>query len=296
MREHKPDKQHDGPRPQATGDRQRDAAIARKLADRDPIVKAVRQEMCEQVGRAAQAISVGANLFQTAVRQRDEWGTEKTLHPDRAMQLAHGVVGHIEGKFKAALLSVSGIGSIIGSHASTAFGLVKGVIDKRIAAEGKLTVWKVADAVTAGLLEASVKVDRHLRVAVMQISPERIRSIGKVLDTAEAGAATDEDDSEERGNLGEGLRQWALTDLIGLPAGGLVAAEDLAISAFADFSAQVAAQGTAAEQVDAAQHALKHPGEARERVEGAEAQMGPEFQGELERDRTLKARVAGVRP
>jgi len=298
-REHKKDdaqgQEHDGPAQIQPRDPMQ-LALQRKLKERDPIVQGVRAELSTQADNAAQVLSLGANVFQMTVRGLDEAQLNEQLHPDKGATIAHTVIGQIEHKVKDGLVKVSGIGSDIAGKASTVFGLIKGTVEKRIAGEAKLTKLKLADIVSSTLVDSALKLGASLKAAIAQLPPEKILSIGKVLDAAEGGKDTDPDDSPERGNLGQGMRQWAMTELIGLPAGDLVAAEDIAVTAFTSFQSQVASAGTAAEQTDHAQHAMQHPNEPKERVQAAEAQMGPEFQKQMERDKTLRGRVDQVKP
>lgn len=270
--------------------------IAKKLRDRQTAFK-IRSELKAQVGKAAKAAELGGNLFQMMARGDDEKALQHELEPDVAGKIKDKVLDKIEEKLKSGLVAISGVGEHVAKHASTVFGVIKGAVDKRIKTEGKLTVLKLVDAIAAGVVDKSMEVEEALTTAVDKLSQDQILAVGKQLDAAEkeGDAAPDQDNSPERGDLGQGMREQAMSEIIGLPRGDLVAAEDVAMLAYNEFKASVRGVGTAAEQVDGAQHAIAHPGETKDKLAGAEEKMGPEFQKNLEKDKTLRARTAEVR-
>lgn len=271
------------------------AALARRLHERQRW-EPMRAELREHASQAVQAVLTGANLFQMAVRGLGEAALRKQLEPDVAGKVAHKAVDHLLGKLKSGLVAATDIGTHLVSHASTVFGTIKGTVDARVKTERALNLLEVADHVTAAVQDQAIVLERALRGAVDALSPDQLAAIAGLMNAAELSAPLDPDDSEERGDLRQGLRTHALTERVGMPAGDKVAAEEIATDAFAAFQVEVAASGTAAEHTDAIKHRLAHPDEDRQRVRAAEERMGPEYQHELARDRTLRGRVKAVLP
>lgn len=104
-----------------------------------------------------------------------------------------------------------------------------------------------------------------------------------------------EDGEESGGNLEDGMKAWAMTDLVGLPKGGGVATEEYALQAYSEFKAEVRSTAmTAVEAGKDIQHRLSNPSEALDKLEDAKGKMGPKFREAIERDRIMDRRVAST--
>lgn len=255
----------------------------------------VRRELRAHAQRAAKAVLLGGNLFQMMVRGDGEAALHKQLAPDLAGKITDKVLDKVVGKLRDGLVAVADLGEGVASRALAVFGAVKGAVDKRVQLEGQLTVLELADHVSAALVDRAAELEAQLGEAVDALPVDRLLAIGQFVDDQALGGALrardDGGDSPERGRLSDGMRDQAM-QVLGLPAGDTVAAEEVALVAYGAFQSEVRGAGTAAEQVDAVQHRLSHPHEDADKLGAAEAKMGRGFQRDLERDRTLRARVA----
>ena len=254
--------------------------------------RATRNALKGQAGKAAQAMSQGANLFQMAVRGLGEDELKKKLEPAVAEKVKDALIDKVSEKFKEGVIEVSDLGKEVASKSSAVFGAIKSNLSERIKAQKELSVLEAADMVTAAIIEQSITMEKHLGEVIDNLPREKVLAVRKVL--AQFNGIKDEDDSPETGNLEDGMKAWAMTDLIGLPSGDGVAIEGYARAAFASFQEAVRSTMTAGEAGDAIQHRLANPNEDQEKIEGAEEKMGPQFKAGIQKDKNLRGRVAAT--
>lgn len=294
MRDHKAKaSQHaDGAEAEGQNPNIKNAQMSRMMAR-----KQIRSELREFASNAASAIDKGALLFSMMVRGDDEKKLQEEMEPHIAETIKEKVLDKIFDKLKEGLSAVADVGEHVASGAAKTFSVVKSVVDKKIAQQQKMTLLQVADAVSQALADRALEMKHDLWATIDKIQPAELLAAGKVLaDAQEEGEnAADQDDSDDRGDLGQGMRAQAAVSLLGLPAGDLVAAEDVALAAYGTFRTSVGAAGTAAEQVDAAQDAMANPGADKKKLEKVEGHMGDKFKHDLQRDKTMRARTAEVR-
>lgn len=283
---------------QEVGGKDRLSLMGIRHKQRRQTADVIRGELRERVGAAARAVGQGCNLFQSMVRADGEEVIRKQLEPDLVGKIKDKVVDKVFEKFKDGVEKVTAIGEEIVKRSTVIFGTIKGAIDKNVQQRQQLTVLELADAVSDALQNKALELEHVLTKVINELPMPKILAAGKVLDAAESAADTagDQDDSEERGELGEGLRQRAAVEVLGLPEGDLVAAEGIAKNAYDNFFMEVAASGTAQEQTDAIQKQLKNPHGTQDKLEREEKRRGEdsEFGKTLQRDKTLRARVNEV--
>jgi len=259
----------------------------------------LRAEMHAQVASAVKSMSDAARLFEMRVRADGEEATRK-IKPGAAEKIKDKVLDKIFEGFRVALVQAADVGEHLAEHGAKAFSVIKGFIDERIKEKQAQTAADVADAIHAGLVEKSILLQESLDATIDKLPPAKLLAAGKIMDAAEAegreAAKEDGGDGPGRGDLGEAMRQDAMVNLLGLPASGLLAAEDLAVAAYSAFKSEVAASMSAREAIDDVQHKLDNPDEAREKIQQVEEKRhGPKFHEKMDEEKTLKGRVAQVR-
>jgi hypothetical protein len=286
MREHKgQDRKHDA-EATSTPD-QLDPQMARELVRRHN-ARQTRTMMRDHVHKAIEAMMLGCNLFQMAVRGIDEKKLQEKLEVNVAEQVKDKLVDKLSEKFREGVVEASDLGKEVASRSLGVFSSVKGQLSDHIKAQKDLTLLQVADTVTAALIDKAKVLEDRLVAAVDTMPRATVLSIRGMLQKFKG--VTDAADGPEEGNLIDGLQAWALQE-VGLPAADNVAAEQYAVAAFAEFQMGVISTMPAHEAGDAIQKRLDNPAGDQEAVEGAEGQMGQKFQGDLKRDRALRARV-----
>lgn len=258
---------------------------------RNAAASKARHMLKEQTAKAVKAVTVGGDLFQTMVRMDSEETLQKKLEPAVAEKIKDKLIDKLSEKFKAGLIEVSEIGEKLASRSEAVFGAIKGTIDERNKAQKELTVLQMADSVTASIMTHASKLEHALNHEIDGMSRGELAKIGGVLDTAMS--ATSDADSEENGKIADGMRDYAMTDLIGMPAGDLVESEEIAKIAYSEFEAEVRMNAmTANEAGKDIQHRLAHPNEVGDKLEKAEGAMGEDFQKDVKSDHLMRQRVA----
>lgn len=257
-------------------------AVARDVAE-------VKKHLARKGGEAAQAVVTGCNIFQMAVRGMGEEKLQEKLTPDVAESLKDKVIDKLWDKFKDGVTEAADLGKDIVSHSSAVFSAVKGQISDRIKAQKELTLLEVADSIVAGMMDKSELLHLAIAKAVSSIPPRKLLVIRQEL--RRLHGASDEADSKENGYIADGLKDWFLSDVIGMPRTDTVASEEYAVSAFAEFQMGVVSTMPAHEAGDAIQKRLENPDGDREAVEHAEGKMGKQFNNKLSHDRNMRART-----
>lgn len=251
-----------------------------------------RRMLKAQLSKSVRAVAMGANLFQKAVRRMSEEEQEKKLEIDVAERVKDALVDKVAERFKEAVVEVSDIGKAVAEKSATVFGTIKSSISERIKAQSELSVLQAADAVTAAMIEKSLVLEEHLSQVIDALPAEKVLAVRDVL--AQFNGIKDDADTAETGKLEDGMKEWAMTDLIGLPAGDGVAIEEYGRDAFASFQEAVRSTMTVHEQGAAIQHRLAHPNEDQQKIEEAEKDMGPHFKSGIARDKGMRQRVAAT--
>lgn len=277
------------------GDQRVEVARMRAARQRQKI----RSELHAQVASAVKALSDAAGLFEMRVRADGE-SAAREAKPGAAEKIKDKVLDKLFENFKKAVVEGFKGGEKVAEGGFTAFGAVKSFVDGRVKEKKAQTVGDVADAIHAGIVEKSIVLQESLDRMIDALPPQKLLAAGEAMDRAEAegDAAAEEDggDGPGRGDLGQGMRQDAMVNILGLPAGGLLAAQDLAVTAYSTFKVEVATTMSAAEGIDAVQRQLSHPNEDREKIqEIEEKRMGPKYHEKMDEEKTLKGRVAQVR-
>lgn len=251
-----------------------------------------RNQLKAQMGKAVKAYSQGADLFLNAVLNMTAHEQEKKLELDVVERVKDALIDKIAEKFRESVVEVADIGKAVASRSMTVFSAIKGELSGRIQAQKELSVIQAAQMVNAAMIEKAATLEQELNDEIDNLSREKVLAIRDVL--AQFNGVQDDADNPEDGKLADGLTDWAMTKLIGIPAGDAVATEEYAREAFAVFQAGVRSSMTAAEAGDAIQHRLAHPDEDAEAIEKAEGSMGKKFNANLERDKHMRQRVAAT--
>jgi len=261
-------------------------ALQRRQAER------ARETLHKHIDKVSQSITLGANLFQLMARDDKEQQLEKKLHPSIASKVADKVIDKIAAKIKDGLVAVSGVAKEVAGKSEMVFGLIKSNLQSRVATEQELTVHQLADAITIALIERQAELAEQLHAAIDALPVEKLMGVAATLSPLQRARPSEDDpDSPERGNLRDGMVNWAMENLLGLPAGDAVAMEEVAIQAYAELKSEVIATLPVHERGEAIQDRLAHPDGDREKLERVEEKMGPKFKANVERDKTLRARV-----
>jgi hypothetical protein len=268
---------------------QRQGARQRKLAAR------AKQALHEQAHRALEGAQLGANLFQMMVRKDGEDELNKKLHPDAAEKVAHMVIDKVAHKLREGLVEISDVGKAMADKATTIFGAIHGSISDKIKTTQELTVSTTADFVTTGLLEAQTIANENLRAHIDSLPTEKLaiiaEQIWKLREVARASPFA-EGDSAEHGNLADGAEEMFMTDMLGMPQGGGVAAEAIALQAYSEFQAGLRAHAmSAGERATAIQHRLANPNGDRDTLNRVENEQGEHTKAGIERDVAQKRRT-----
>lgn len=264
---------------------------ARAVLERDRRrMGSVRQALNGQVDRASKAMLLGANLFQMMARGEDEAQLERKLSPEIAEKISDKVVDKVAEHIKSLAVEASGIGEVIAENSASVFGALKGTISEKISARKDLTVLQCVDLVSGGIIERATIFEQEMKSAVAGLGREKLLGVHKTLSPLKD--VRSDEDSPETGKLADGLQEWALTDLVGLPAGGGVVAEEWALRAWSEFQAGVRDHAmSAGERSDAIQERLANPRGDQDKLEAAEEKLKPETKKEIEKDKILKERT-----
>lgn len=266
---------------------QLDPQMARELQRRHN-ARQTRTMMRDHVHKAIEAMMLGCNLFQMAVRGIDEKKLQEKLDINIAEQVKDKLIDKLSEKFREGVVEASDLGKEVASRSLVAFSTIKGQLSDHIKAQKELTLLQVADTVTAALIDKAKGLEERLIAAIDTMPRATVLSIRGMLQKFKG--ITDPADGPEQGNLVDGLNASALQE-VGLPPADNVAAEQYAVAAFAEFQMGVISTMPAHEAGYAIQQRLHNPNGDKEAVEGAEEQLGPKFKGDLQRDRALRARV-----
>lgn len=279
----------DSTSPQLAQQAQRLEARNRKLAGK------AKHALEEQAHRALEGAELGANLFQSMVRADNEKEIHKKIHPEIADKIIEGVVDKVGDKVKDALTEISDVGKEMAGKATSIYGAIKGKLEARVQMEKDLTVLRTADIVMSGLLEAATVTNRQLKEHIAALSQEKLVFIAEEMWQLKEAARKDpssQADSPENGSLADGAQEMFLTDIVGMPKGGGVAAEDLALKAYSEFQAGVRDHAMSnSEREDAIQHRLANPNEDKDKLKDAEDNLGPETKASIEKDVSQKQRT-----
>jgi hypothetical protein len=294
-REHgrKPDAQH-GNEAEGGDDGAAIVNVAqRKSAQERRLANQARAKLNAHIANVSKSTLLGANLFQKMVRGDAEEALRRKLEPAMAEKLGEKVLEKVLDKLKDTLVEVTDVGKEMAEKASAVFGAIKSNITEKIKTRGELTAQLVADDVTSGLIEAQGVVEDRLRAAVDALPPEKLAEIARILFKLREASKDAEDDSPEHGKLADGMEAWAMTDLLGLPAGDGVAAEEVALQAYSVFREGVRETAMSAGEASTdIQRQLTHPNDDKDKLEEAEAGLGSHTKAGLDKDKALRARVA----
>lgn len=282
MREHKQEKEQD--REQEGG------------AENTPIPAAAMQQIAQtrtylisKAKEAAHAVTMGANVFQMAVRGMDEEKLHEKLSDAAAESLKDGVIDRLWDTMKEHISEGAEIGLNVVENSSVVFSSMKDAISGHIAAKKQLTVLEVADSITAAMISKSFLLEEALRTAIYAIPARKMLLVRNSL--RELHGKGNKNDSKENGFIADGMKDEYVADL-GMPRGDMVAAEEYATKAFSAFQMGVINTMPAHEAGDAVQKRLKNPEGDKEAVEATEKErMGEEYNEQLGKDRNMRGRV-----